>query len=271
MAKAKKAAASTSPVTKLPDYYIGLEIGGDAIIQNCFSQKAVEEMLKKQMGFEVKREPKKPRECIERATIRNMVEAVCIPPIGFKKGMLTAATAAGKSFKKTHLRQQLFIEGNSIPITYERMVPRMDIVRLGGIARTPDVRFRPMFENWRARLIITYSDALKVESVIDLLTRAGKVGVGEWRPEKDGTFGTYKVLRNITDEKELEEVRELCSPQLKPLVIPDWAMDAELTPDVMAKIAASQKNHAKGKVGEEEYESQEEGVVGDKVYEQEVA
>jgi len=273
MAKRTKAAetASQSPVTNLPDYFIGLEVGGDALIQNNFSQKSVEEMLKKQMGFEVKREPKKPRDCIERAHIRNMAEVVCIPPIAFKKGMLTAAAAAGKSFKKTHLRQQLFIEGNSIPFTFERMLPRMDIVRLGGVARTPDVRFRPMFENWRARLIITYSDALKVESVIDLLNRAGKVGVGEWRPEKDGTFGTYHVFRNITDEKEIEEVRKICAPQLKPLVIPEWAMDAELDSALLAKIAASEQNHAKNLADGEDVTDQEEVLTGDEVYDQEVA
>lgn len=261
--------ASESPITKLNDSFVGVEVAGSALIQNCFNQKAVEEMLRKHMGFEVKREPKKPRECIERATIRNMVEAVCMPPIGFKKGMLTAA-AAGKSFKKTHLRQQIMIEGNSIPIQYERMVPRMDIVRLGGMTRTPDIRFRPMFENWTARMIITFSDAIQVESVIDLLNRAGKVGIGEWRPEKDGTFGTYEVTRNITDEKELDEVRKLCAPHLKPLVIPDWAMDAELTPEIMRKIAGSEQSHSEGE-DEPGVVSQEEGLVGDEVLNQEVA
>ena len=53
-----------------------------------------------------------------------------------------------------------------------------------------------------------------MQTVVDLLGRAGRVGVGEWRPEKDGTFGTYNVVRHITDPKEIAEVRKQCAPAL---------------------------------------------------------
>jgi hypothetical protein len=243
MMPAKKK-SDPNPIVQLKEYFLGVEVAGlSDLIQSNFSQKTIEEMLRKHMGFAVHKEPKKPAELIERAIIRNIDGRVCIPPTAFKKGMLTASLPV-KSLKKTELRPALWVEGSSIPITYDEMVPRMDMVRLAGVSRTPDVRFRPMFTNWKARMIIGFSEVLKPETVIALLNKAGKVGVGEWRPERDGSFGTYKVVRNITDQKELKEVRKLCATPLTPLVIPEWAMDVELSPDVMRKIAASEESHS---------------------------
>jgi hypothetical protein len=194
-------------------------------------------MLRKHMGLSVQREKKIPAECIERATIKNTAGAICIPPTAIKKAMLTASTSI-KGMKKTALRTQIFIEGNSLPIKFSQMVPRMDMVRTSGIGRTPDVRFRPAFEDWSARLIIQFADTLPVQTVVDLLNRAGDVGVGEWRPEKDGTFGTFSVTRNITDPEELAQIRKDCRVQLVSLTIPSWAMNAELSPEILAKIGA---------------------------------
>ena len=236
--EAKSAAKTASPVIEtLPTVYLALEVKGTAgLIQNCFSQKAVEEMLRKHMGLPVTREKKVPSACIERATIRNTEGAVCIPPTAFKKAMLTASTLM-KGKKKTHLKQQLYVCGNSIPIEYSQMVPRMDMVRTSGMSRTPDVRFRPMFEDWSAKLLLQFTDDLPVQTIIEMLSRAGHVGIGEWRPEKDGTFGTFEVTANISDTKEIDRIRKACRPSVRPLVIPEWAMNAEIDPSILEKIA----------------------------------
>jgi hypothetical protein len=147
------------------------------------------------------------------------------------------------------LRTALYVEGASIPITYEAMVPRMDMVRTSGMSRTPDVRFRPMFEGWKARLLIKFSDTMQVQTVIDLLNRAGSVGLGEWRPEKDGTFGTFYISRHIDDRKEIAAVVEACSHPLVQLRIPEWAMDAEISPEILKRIA--------GGAGQEEGDEEE--------------
>lgn len=257
----KKAAGKKDQITATPvseisieqpkTYLVALEIAGTApIIQNAFSQKAIEQMLRKHMGLNVQREKKVPRQCVEDATIRNIKGEVCIPVAGFKKGMLSASTLI-KGLKKTQLRIALYVEGKSVPIKYNSMTPRMDMVRTSGVARTPDVRFRPMFDGWSARLVIQFADFIPVQTVVDLLNRAGQVGVCEWRPEKDGTFGTYKVVRHIDDKKEIAEVRDLCATPLVPLVIPPWAMDVELKPEVMAKIARGIENNETPE-GEEE-------------------
>jgi hypothetical protein len=229
--------ASSAAIKQPETRSVGIEIEGTApLIQNCFSQKSIEQMLRKHMGMTVEREVKKPREVIEAATIRNVKGVVCMPPTAFKKAMLTAAGSI-KTLKKTQLRTQLFVEGNAIPITFEgAMVPRMDMVRTSGMARTPDVRFRPSFEGWKARLLIEFGDMLSVQTVVDLLNRAGSVGVGEWRPEKDGTNGTFRTIRILNDAKEVAEVRDICTPQLVRPTIPEWALDMDIDPEILKRV-----------------------------------
>jgi len=213
-----------------------LEVTGTAdLIQNNFGQKSVEQMLRKHMGLNVQREAKKPREALENAKIRNVADRICVPPVAFKKGMVAAASQI-KTLKKTQLRTDLYVVGNSIPITYEREQARMDMVRTAGMVRQPDVRFRPSFIGWKARLAIQFGETLSVQSVVDLLNRAGKVGVCEWRPEKNGSFGTYRVSRHISSPREIEEVREECAVPLVALTIPDWAMDLEIDAQTLKKI-----------------------------------
>lgn len=229
-------AAAKSVVIEQPNSFsVALEIQGlSDLIQNNFAQKSVEAMLKKHMGLSVQREKKKPRELLEQAMVKNTNGKICLSPTCFKKAMLGAAGSV--KLKKTDLRTAIFIRGNSVPITYEKMVPRMDICRLAGVGRTPDVRFRPSFQNWKARMIIQFSDTLSVQSVVDLLNRAGCGGVGEWRPQRDGTFGTFKVVRHISTPREIGEIEHECSYGLVPVVIPDWALDLDIDPSIADAI-----------------------------------
>jgi hypothetical protein len=217
-----------------------LEIEGTAdLIQNCFDQKTIEQMLRKHMGLSVEKEAKKPRDCVERAIIRNVRGEPCIPPAAIKKGLLTAAIG-NKTVKRNQVLYGIWIQGQSIPITYDAMVPRMDMTRTAGMSKTPDVRFRPSFQGWKARFVAQFNDQLAPQTIMSLLAKAGTVGVGEWRPEKGGSYGTYIVSRIIDDKKEREEVRKLCAAPVQPLVIPDWAMDADIDPELLARIARSQ-------------------------------
>lgn len=224
---------------------VALEVEGTAdLIQNNFGQKAIEQMLRKHMGLSVQRENKRPREVLEGAKIKNMEGRICIPAQAFKSAMLTAS-AQVKGLKKTQLRTQLFVVGAAIPITYEAETPRMDMVRTAGIGRAPDVRFRPAFGNWKARLVIQYADTLATQTVVDLLHRAGKVGVGEWRPEKNGTFGTFRVCRHVESAKEVAEIHAECAVPLVSLKIPEWALDADIDPEILSKAFAEASEAAR--------------------------
>jgi hypothetical protein len=70
---------------------------------------------------------------------------------------------------------------------------REDVVKVG-ISGT-DLRYRPQFDTWRTTLTVTFvRSALTAESVVSLIDAGGMgVGVGEWRPERKGDFGTYGI------------------------------------------------------------------------------
>ena len=70
---------------------------------------------------------------------------------------------------------------------------REDMVRVG--MGTADIRYRPEFPKWRAEMTLRYNaDAISLDQIVNIFNLAGfGVGVGEWRPERDGQFGMFHV------------------------------------------------------------------------------
>jgi hypothetical protein len=67
------------------------------------------------------------------------------------------------------------------------------MVRVG--MGTADIRFRGEFREWRTRLTVRYNArVLSDEQIVNLFNTAGfAVGIGEWRSEKDGSYGLFHV------------------------------------------------------------------------------
>lgn len=59
------------------------------------------------------------------------------------------------------------------------------------------MRYRPRFNQWGAQFnILVNDDILDVDTVHQLLNEAGlTVGIGDFRPEKRGPFGTFRVTK----------------------------------------------------------------------------
>jgi hypothetical protein len=59
------------------------------------------------------------------------------------------------------------------------------------------MRYRPRFDCWGARFDLAVNDALlSSEDAHRLLNEAGEtIGIGDFRPEKRGPFGTFRVTR----------------------------------------------------------------------------
>jgi hypothetical protein len=102
----------------------------------------------------------------------------------------------------TALRQFIFMHGIRTKADPQMLVEivgepefREDVVRLGGPSRSADLRFRPMFPEWECVLSVTYiKSSIDRNSILSLIDAGGMcVGVGEWRPEKRGEFGTYAI------------------------------------------------------------------------------
>lgn len=220
---------------------MGWEIFISRLIMNRFDQKTMEQMLQDQMGIPREQTPKVPRDCLERATMRNENGEICILPAAFKKSILSGATGLKKT-SGLNLRSKMFVTGHSIPIEYESKIDRVDMVRVGPWNnRVADIRFRPQFNNVTAILVMRFPSKISQPMMDELINRGGEQGVGEWRPEKGGDFGTYEVKRTITDLDELSAVMKQQSSWIPPLTIPAWALDSEISATLAAKIMSGDR------------------------------
>lgn len=71
--------------------------------------------------------------------------------------------------------------------------PREDIGRIG--KGTADLRYRAEFKTWYTELNIQYnSGAVSAEQITNIFNVGGfACGIGDWRPAKDGAFGTFHI------------------------------------------------------------------------------
>jgi hypothetical protein len=208
------------PPLQLAHAEIGI-MGDTPLIVHAWSQKAKGEMLLKQMKQPVHREAKDPVEAFLRSMYRTDSEHYGIPAVGVKNAMVTACTSV-EGITKTAARQAFIIVGERgktkaafadlfSPQDLVRVLSpnppalREDMVRLSGIGNAADLRYRPEFWPWGAKLIIKYNaNVLSLDQLLNLLNTSGfGVGLCEWRPERNGQSGTFHVA-DEADMRELE-------------------------------------------------------------------
>ena len=214
MAATKKAKEETTieiPGIKLKRFSLKL-VGDSPLIVHAWSEKAKKMILDKQMkkastGKDAKRPMVDFAEALywlsEKPDFDKMDDDEIMaavqkgrfgfPVLAFKASAIDAAYQQGAGEKKTTLRGAFHIAGEYAEIQGKPPVIREDMVRIG--MGTADIRYRPEFKEWSVTLDISYnSQAISAEQITNVLNIGGfAVGVGEWRPAKDGSFGTYHV------------------------------------------------------------------------------
>lgn len=72
------------------------------------------------------------------------------------------------------------------------------MVRNSGMNRAPDVRTRPVFPRWACEITVRYvSSIVTAKAVMNLLGAAGVIiGVGDWRCQKGGPFGAFRLVND---------------------------------------------------------------------------
>lgn len=180
-------------------------IGDSPLIVHKWSEKAKKEMLDKQMKKASKgKEAKDPwmDYCSSMYWLDGMPEKPTeedvaaarfgFPATAFKACAVDAGYQQGAISKKTTARGAFHIMDEFVEIEgYPNM--REDMVKIG--MGTADIRYRGEFKKWSAVLNIVYNpNAISAEQIVNLLNLGGfSNGVGEWRPSRDGSFGTFHV------------------------------------------------------------------------------
>lgn len=193
-------------------------VGDSPLIVHAWSEKAKKEMLGKQMKqAKQAKEAKDPKADFESSLYR-LGEGYGFPSIGFKAAAVTACTSVA-GITKVAARQAFHILGEDVDVqgAFDGTKARHNLVRIEGVEPsmredmvrvgmgTADLRYRGEFADWHARLLVRYNaNVLSESQILNIINVAGfAVGVGEWRPEKDGMSGMFHVATE-TDMMKLE-------------------------------------------------------------------
>ena len=170
--------------------------GTSPLIQHAWSEKGL--TMLRMTATERRKQPKVARDPqgeAMNAAYRTPDGQFGLPLLAFKASLIGAAHK-DIGLEKTLVRKSLFVSGSGtnavVPMEHSEPVIREDIVRIG--ANQTDIRYRPMFEEWRVKITAQVDTAaLSQQDIINLVNRAGfSVGIGEWRPEKGGEFGRFE-------------------------------------------------------------------------------
>lgn len=167
--------------------------GTKPLITNRFSPEVAEQIEADQTGkAKKKKEPRQPEVEFQRALHPVEDGVYGFPASGIKKALVRAGGRFADE-KMTELRGVIRVEGELIPIEGPAPVMRRDPVNLG---RVWSLAYRPMFEDWSMTIPIRYyANHISPEQVLNIVQLTGEMlGIGSWRPENDGPYGTFKVV-----------------------------------------------------------------------------
>ena len=154
-----------------------------------------------------KRDVRDPEQEANDAMYRTADGTPGVPGMAIKKAIIAAAHK-DIGCEKTLVRKALFLvcddPGLILPLVdFDDPEFKEDVVRVG--AGATDLRYRPYFHRWA--VVMTWeidAELLQVGDLVNLIDRAGfGVGICEWRPEKNGEHGRFKVDQSFPiDETE---------------------------------------------------------------------
>lgn len=171
-------------------------VGDSSLVVHQWAEKAKQMMREKQQkkpkGGKEARDPQAEFEAALYRMPEGSASPYGFPSVAFKS-VIVGAARWSDGMKMTELRGALHIDGDLVPI-FGTPVIREDMVRVG--MGSADLRYRPDFQcDWSAVLPITYNgSAISLEQIVYLLNLGGfGIGVGEFRPEKNGSWGRFHV------------------------------------------------------------------------------
>lgn len=199
--RAKKGDTEVVAIPALQLKVLKLKLKGiTPLIVHKFSEKQRKQMQRKQAGeAQNKKSPKKPVEEFKASMyiIPGTKGKHGFPASGFKKAAISACRYV-EGLKMTAAKGSFHVLGDLVEIKSKKPVMRTDTVRVGTFGKkVADIRYRPEYQKWSCTLDIRYNaSVITPAQIAHLFNVAGfAVGVGDWRPEKDGQFGMFEVAK----------------------------------------------------------------------------
>lgn len=187
-------------------------VGNAPLIVHAFPEKARKAMIDKQMKVaKGGRDARDPYAEFEASRYRLPNGSDGFPAVGFKNAAVTACTSLS-DVTKVAARQAFRVEGQSmnsagaiknsfvrtalVPLVAHEPVIREDVTRLSGVGRTAEMRYRPEFPIWGVEIsVVLNPQVVSIGQLATMFQAAGHgVGVGDYRPERNGECGTFDVV-----------------------------------------------------------------------------
>lgn len=181
---------------------VALQIKGVApYVQHKFSKKAREQMMgKHRAGDQANKNRKREARDFERDYKEAMHVSrdgwAGIPASSFRNAIISACRIVG--FKMTLAKLSVFIEADGLDadegtplVRITKGKPRVHEACVRNETGVADVRWRPMWEEWEARVRVRYdASQFSAQDVVNLMARVGlQVGIGEGRPDSKNSSG----------------------------------------------------------------------------------
>ena len=216
-----KASVKSRPVqVELPRFDLRtmtVSLVGDApLICHAWSTKAKKEMLDKHMKkAKASKSAKDPEQDMRDSLYPHPEGGYGFPTIAFKSAAVDACSHVS-GITKVEARGAFHIDGELVKLIAGEPTMREDMVRVGmGVA---DIRFRGEFKQWACSFDVRFNaGVLSAEQIVHLFSVAGfGIGIGEWRPQRNGQYGLFHVASEAElqqpepeakDEPEVTQVR----------------------------------------------------------------
>jgi hypothetical protein len=202
----------TPPKFGVTDFYIE---GAAPLVVERFSKKA-ELMAKmaegKSAGSKKVRDARDYDKEAEEARYRSAENWEGMNAAAFRAAMISACRLVG--FKMTLAKLSTFIEADGydkndgVPLVRIYGESQVYTAHTRNATGVVDVRSRPMYRNWAARLRVRYDmDQFKMADVLNLVSRCGmQVGIGAGRPDSKASAGCGFGLFNVVPTDREQEV-----------------------------------------------------------------
>lgn len=167
-------------------------IGDSSLICHAWSKKAKQEMLDKQMKkAKQAKAAKDPERDYKESLYEHPEGGYGFPAVAFKAAAVDACSHIA-DITKVEARGAFHINGDMVKIE-GKPNPREDMVKIG--MGTADIRYRGEFRKWKVTFDLRYNkNVISPEQILNLFNTAGfAIGIGEWRPQRDGSFGMFHV------------------------------------------------------------------------------
>lgn len=193
------------------------------MLMHAWSTKALLQMIGKMTGHDVERGKKDIEAEFEASACRNVNGQLIVPCRTIKAAIVGGGgDNCGGVVSKAQLGRELRVRGNGALLVLPKgQEPVRDTRPAATDGGGIDIRTRMLIpEGSSFEFVMEMPPSLNPAHVMKALVAAGDImGIGDWRPERGGEYGTF-VVDEVLPNKDVQRVFKACAPAERRFEVP---------------------------------------------------